>query len=108
MGVVHEVLDESSGRRLALKRPQAHTNVEQQRRLHELFAREFHTLSELVHPRIVAVYDYGHDAHGPYYTLELLEGGDLSQLLRADYRRVCALARDVCSALSLLHSRRVL
>jgi Protein kinase domain/AAA ATPase domain len=55
----------------------------------------------------VEVYDYGLDAGGPYYTMELLDGGDLQQLAPLDWRKACALARDVCSALSLLHSRRL-
>jgi hypothetical protein len=107
MAVVHLVLDRETGRRLARKRPQTRGDIEQRRKSHELFAREFHTLAQLAHPRIVEVYDYGIDAEGPYYTMELLDGGDLQQLVPADFRRVCAIARDVCSALSLLHSRRI-
>ncbi|HKP62935.1 MAG TPA: protein kinase [Polyangiales bacterium] len=107
MAVVHLVLDRETGRRLALKRPQRRADLEQRRKYDELFAREFHTLAQLAHPRIVEVYDYGIDDQGPYYTMELLDGGDLQQLVPADWRRVCAIARDVCSALSLLHSRRI-
>jgi len=56
---------------------------------------------------VVAVYDYGRDEHGPYYTMELLDGGDLQQLAPVPWPRACALARDICSVLSLLHSRRM-
>jgi hypothetical protein len=107
MAVVYLVRDKETGRRLALKRPDAHGSIEKRRQTHELFAREYHTLAQLAHPRIVAVYDYAVDDHGPYYTMELLDGGDLQKLVPADYRRVCAIARDVCSGLSLLHSRRI-
>jgi aminoglycoside phosphotransferase (APT) family kinase protein len=107
MAVVHLVLDRETGRRLALKRPTRRADLEQRRKSDELFAREFHTLAQLAHPRIVEVYDYALDEHGPFYTMELLDGGDLQQLVPADWRRVCAIARDVCSALSLLHSRRI-
>jgi hypothetical protein len=107
MAVVYLVRDKETGRRLALKRPRPHGSIEQRRRTHELFAREYHTLAQLAHPRIVEVYDYAIDERGPYYTMELLDGGDLQQLVPADYRRVCAIARDVCSGLSLLHSRRI-
>jgi eukaryotic-like serine/threonine-protein kinase len=65
-------------------------------------------LAQLAHPRIVEVYDYGIDDVGPYYTMELLDGGDLQQLAPIDPLRLCAIARDVCSALALIHSRRVL
>src|SRR5262245_28298753 len=64
-----------------------------------LFEREFFTLAHLVHPRIVSVHDYGIDESGPYYTMELLDGGDLQQRAPMAYREACAVARDVCSAL---------
>jgi serine/threonine-protein kinase len=107
MAAVYEVTDSATGRRLALKRPRIDGNPEHRKRIEELFAREFHTLVQLSHPRIVQVYDYGVDAQGPYYTMELLDGGDLLGLMPVDFRRVCSIASDVCSALSLLHSRRI-
>ena len=79
--------------------------IKQQRNL-ELFEREYHTLAQLVHPRIVRVFDFGLAAEGAYYAMELLEGGDLQERSPLPWRRACALARDVCSALALLHSRR--
>ncbi|HEX3593546.1 MAG TPA: protein kinase, partial [Polyangiaceae bacterium] len=72
-----------------------------------LFEREFFTLSHLRHPRIVSVHDYGVDDVGPYYAMELLDGGDLVGQAPVEWRRACALSRDVCSALALLHSRRL-
>jgi hypothetical protein len=107
MAVVYEVVDNATGRRVALKRPRSEGSAEHRKRSEELFAREFHTLIQLSHPRIVEVYDYGVDALGPYYTMELLDGGDLLSLMPVDFRRLCAIASDVCSALSLLHSRRI-
>jgi serine/threonine-protein kinase len=105
MAVVYEVTDTVTGRTVALKRLHAQSDARKQRRSVELFEREFHTLAQLAHPRIVEVYDYAVDERGPYYTMELLSGGDLQQLVPMDYRQACAVARDVCSALSLLHSR---
>lgn len=107
MAVIYHVVDVTSGRHLALKRPRSDGSPERRRRSGELFASEFHTLVQLAHPRIVEVYDYGVDEHGPYYTMELLDGGDLQSLTPVDYRRACQIASDVCSALSLLHSRRI-
>jgi hypothetical protein len=46
-------------------------------------------------------------ASGPYYTMELLDGGDLQALSPLTFRSACALMRDVLGALSLLHSRRM-
>jgi hypothetical protein len=71
------------------------------------FEREYFTLAQLLHPRIVSVHDYGIDATGPYYTMELLDGGDLQRKAPVDWRQACAFARDLCSALALVHSRRL-
>jgi hypothetical protein len=108
MAVVYEVIDRQHGRRLALKRLHHHVRVERDKRARSLFEHEYHTLAQLRHPRIVQVFDYALDEQGPFYTMELLDGGDLLQLARAGYARVCQTAADVCSALSLLHSRRLL
>jgi len=107
MAEVFAVLDQQTGRRVALKRPQAPRSAEQKERAHELFTREYHTLAQLAHPRIVEVYDFGIDDIGPYYTMELLDGGDLEELKPCGMAFACAIARDVCSALSFLHSRRI-
>ena len=107
MAHVYAVLDTTNGQRVALKRLSAQGRPEHRRRVAELFAREFQALSQLAHPSIVEVYDYGVDAEGPYYTMEILDGGDLQQWVPVEYRRLCAIARDVCSALSLLHARRI-
>jgi hypothetical protein len=107
MAHVYAVLDLTTGKTVALKRPSVQGSPEHQRRMHDLFTREFQVLCQLAHPRIVEVYDYGVDALGPYYTMEILDGGDLQQLVPVDARRLCEIARDVCSALSLLHSRRI-
>jgi hypothetical protein len=106
MALVYEATDRTNDRRVALKRLQALPESAKQRRNLELFEREFHTLSQLAHPRIVRVFDFGVDQIGAYYAMELLEGGDLQELAPVPWRRACAIGRDVCSALSLLHSRR--
>ncbi|HET8933435.1 MAG TPA: serine/threonine-protein kinase [Polyangiales bacterium] len=70
--------------------------------------REYHALSELRHPRIIEVYDYGVDAGVPYYTMELLDGEDLAKVSPLPYRDACRYLRDVASSLALLHARRLL
>lgn len=101
---VYEVIDESNDTRLALK----HLFPEQASRVHvrDLFQREFNTLVQLSHPLIVRVFDYGVD-ETPYYTMELISGESLRKLSPLPWREVCALMRDVASALSLVHSRRL-
>lgn len=106
MAVVHRVLDRATGRRIALKRLRVASGDNPERAI-VLFEREYLTLTQLAHPRVVEAYDYGVDEQGPYYTMELLDDGDLQSLSPLAWRRVCTLARDVCSALALLHSRRM-
>ncbi len=105
MANVYEADDAATSSRIALKRLVLKDDPKQNRRQQESFEREFYLLSQLAHPRIVEVYDYVADDDGHYYTMELLDGGDLQGFLHEDWRKGCALIRDVCSALSLVHSR---
>jgi hypothetical protein len=106
MAVVYEVKDLASGQLLALKRLERDADPKIQRRNAQLFEREYERLSQLAHPRVVQVFDYAVDADGPYYTMELLDGGDLQGVAPVPWRKACVIARDICSALSLLHSRQ--
>lgn len=104
MARVWAVRELSTGRTLALKRLDASAK----RRHVALFEREYYTLAGLHHPSIVEVYDYGIDAEGPYYTMELLSGSDLSSHAPRPFLEVCQILRDAASALALLHARRFL
>jgi serine/threonine protein kinase len=55
---------------------------------------------------VIEVYDYGLTETGPFFTMELLDGGDLADRSPIAWREACALLYDVCSSLALLHSRR--
>ncbi|HKP58370.1 MAG TPA: AAA family ATPase [Polyangiales bacterium] len=107
MGSVHRVIDRVDGRCLALKRLDTR-HKRSAAGLTEMFHQEFRTLAQLRHPHVVEVYDFGIDDSGPYYTMEWLDGGDLQGIAPLNWREVCELGRDVCSALALLHSRRLL
>lgn len=106
MGVVYRARDLSTGRTVALKRSLA----EQGRAalIRSMLEREYQTLVTLRHPNIIQVYEFGVDAHGPYYTMELLQGSDLRSKCPLPWRDVCAYMRDIASSLALLHSRRLL
>jgi len=104
MGAVYRVRDESTGTQVALK--QMTWDGEDSAQLR--FRREFHTMANLKHPRIVQVFDYGVADGKPYYTLELLDGQDLHDLDKVPWKRACELLRDVASALAFLHARRLL
>jgi hypothetical protein len=104
MGAVYRVCDTRSGKRVALKRLR-HQEASAESR--SLFEREFHTLSQLAHPRIIEVYDYGIDDAGAYYTMELLDGHDLREDGQLPWREACTVLCDVASSLAILHSRRL-
>ncbi|MDB4986437.1 MAG: diguanylate cyclase, partial [Myxococcaceae bacterium] len=104
MGAVYAVVDQTSGRRVALKRLSAGASPN----VAALFEREYHTLAGLHHPCIVQVYDYGSDADGAYYSMELIDGVDLSRAAPMPWRAVCRDLRDVASILGVLHARQLL
>lgn len=104
MGEVYAVLDESSGKKLALKRLMAGARERQE----AAFEREYQTLAVLKHPHIVEVYDYVVEPAGSFYTMELLAGSDLSAQGLRPWHEVCRILRDVASILGLLHARRIL
>jgi serine/threonine-protein kinase len=101
------LVEDGSGRRLALKQLQRTGTETHDQVASELFEREFRTLAQLSHPRVIEVYDYGIGEVRPYYTMELLDGSDLRALSPLPWRRACELVFDVCSSLALLHSRRL-
>jgi hypothetical protein len=105
MASVYRARDTISGNTVALKVLSVQAAGLDVERSVELFEREFHTLVQLAHPRVVQAYDYGVDEGRPYYTMELLDGGDLRELARMPWQEVCKVAYEMCSALSLLHSR---
>ena len=107
MGAVYRVCDSRTGNTLALKRGFARTPHKTSRR-QTLLEREYHTLAQLAHPRIIEVYDYGVDELGPYYTMELLDGEDLDAGGKLPWQQACALLCDVASSLAILHSRGLL
>jgi hypothetical protein len=107
-GWVFRVRDEVDERLVALKLLQLPADARRAQLLVEQFEREFNSLVELAHPRVVQASDYGLYNQEPFYVLELLDGGDIQTLAPLPWQDVCSLAYDVCSALSLLHSRQLL
>jgi hypothetical protein len=107
MAVVYRVRAGGQGEPLALKQLvlSKHERVDQYSV--SQFEREFYTLAQLSHPRIIRAYDYGVDPAGPYYTMDLLDGVDLHDRAPQPYTVACRHLLDVCSSLALLHSRRL-
>jgi hypothetical protein len=107
MAVVYRVRDTARDQEVALKQLLPPRDPGKAREVGALFEREFYTLAQLSHPGVVEVYDFGNDSGGSYYTMQLVDGGDLSERAPWPYLKACALVAQVCSSLSLLHSRRL-
>ena len=76
------------------------------------FRREADVTSQLGHPHIVQVFDFGIAPSGePYLVMEYLEGEDLEHRLyrvdRLPLTTTVALIRQVCAALSTTHARGI-
>lgn len=107
MAVVYAAHDRLKNLDVAIKRLEVAQDSPSFDRASRLFESEYVALTRLAHPRIVAVYDYGHDNGQPFYTQEMLGGGDLQERAPMAWRDACSMLVDVCSGLSLLHSRRL-
>lgn len=105
MACVYRALDISTGQEVALKQLMPTAALLHAQAAVQLFEHEFRVLTQLSHPRVIRVYDYGVDPKGPFYTMELLDGGDLRERSPLPWREACELILDVCSSLALLHSR---
>jgi serine/threonine-protein kinase len=106
MGTVYRVLDRSTGQERALKRLKPEALGEPH--LIEAFEREYQVLAGLDHPRIIRVFDYGVDAGGPYYSMEMVAGQDMRKAAPLPFRDACRCLRDVATSLALLHAQRLL
>lgn len=70
--------------------------------------REFSALTQLRHPNLAQVYDFGQVAGSgtPFFTMDYVEGGDLVTAARGlPGRDVCEWIAQVCRALGYLHAR---
>jgi hypothetical protein len=106
MGTVFRSEDVVTGETVALKRLLPH--LRDDARAIDQLQREYRTLAQLRHPRIIRVFHYGVDDEGPYYTMELLERSDLRDLAPQSWQPACRHLRDVAGSIALLHARRLL
>jgi serine/threonine protein kinase len=76
------------------------------------FIAEARAVARIPHSGIIDIFDFGRTATGAlYYTMEMLEGCELEDVLtergRLHHHEVVAYARQICSALQAAHDRGV-
>jgi len=114
MGAVHVVVDRAIGRRMAMKT--MHAMLREDDRMLRLFLREARTTGLLDHPNIVPVYDVGERDGALFFTMKLVSGRTLRELIREHphgitdpnvlFNLLDALVK-LCDALAFAHSRGV-
>ncbi len=77
----------------------------------ERFKREAYAMASLTHPNIVQVYDCGNAGpHHLFISMELMEGGDLSDAIRAgavDLKTALKYIRQICDGIHAAHERGI-
>jgi serine/threonine-protein kinase len=116
MGVVNEARDRRLRRRMAIKvlRREAHERPMSRRR----FIEEAQITSQLDHPNIIPVHEFGRDREGClYFTMKLVAGDTLTERLAAmppamrtaeDLYDLLQVFLKVCDAVAFAHSRGVI
>lgn len=108
MGVVFEVEDQQTGRRVALKQVLYGSKEHQQRLL-----REARVCQRLKHPNIIEVLDVGvTDTGAPFLVMPLLTGETIAELLKRKRRvapmLVAEVGRDIANALAAAHAEGII
>lgn len=75
------------------------------------FMREAHLIANLQHPNIVSVQDLGKGANGPWFTMTLITGTNLAEVISQKTKTLNELLDiflKICDAVSYAHSQNVL
>ncbi|MGH9969605.1 MAG: protein kinase domain-containing protein [Pyrinomonadaceae bacterium] len=109
MGTVYLAEDTHLGRRVAIKFPSINSNSHDYR---ARFLREARAASELSHPGVATLFDYGETDDGrPFLVMELAKGSTLTQLMQKgelNLLRAVEIVTDVATALTVAHDKGVI
>ena len=109
MGTVYRAEDLHLGRGVAIKFPLQKTDEHRHR---ARFLREARAASQLNHPNIAAIYDYGETNDGqPFIVMELISGQTLSFFIdgaKLSLARAVEIVEDVARALGEAHAHGVI
>src|SRR5438309_10739751 len=109
MATIYRATDYRLRRHVAgkLPRPEHHRDPDFEERLRH----EPKAAAPLNDPNIVSVFDYGQDEAGPYIVMELVDGEDLSTVIRRTGalppRQAARIAAEVARALGAAHARGI-
>jgi tRNA A-37 threonylcarbamoyl transferase component Bud32/tetratricopeptide (TPR) repeat protein len=107
-GEVFRAHDPVLNRFVAVKTLSAALGADEQRL--KRFRREAQSAAKLNHPNIITVYDFGEEQGHLYMAMELLEGRDLSDVIRSgelDLEQAVGLMSQICEALAFAHAAGV-
>ncbi len=108
MGTVYLAEDTHLGRRVAVKFPSLTSDSHDHR---ARFLREARAVSELNHPGIATLFDYGETSDGrPFLVMEFAKGRQLTDLMQngeLSLMRAVEIVSDIASALAAAHARGV-
>ena len=115
MGTIYVAVQQPLGRRVALKVLHPSLGDDGDPEFQKRFLLEAATLSQLAHPNIVVVHDYGSLEDQPgacFMVMELLEGKTINQVLNQegafDTARALRITRDIARALRAAHDLGVI
>lgn len=76
----------------------------------ERFKKEFLCLSNISHPNIVSVYDFGYASKTePYFSMEFIQGKDSRTCFqKLDYQKLYSIILQICQTLEFLHARGII
>lgn len=109
MGTVYEAVQESLGRRVALKVLPAYLSIRD--KCVERFYQEARAAANLRHPNIVTIYAVGEVAGVHYYAMELIEGHTVEALFTTgseDWKRIAEIGAQAALALGHGHENGVI
>jgi response regulator RpfG family c-di-GMP phosphodiesterase len=112
MGAVYKGFDPAIRRHVAIKAIDK-SSLEEAELAYIMarFRHEVQAVGRLVHPRIIAVYDYGEDGNYTYIVMELVEGKSLFEHLKQgatyDLREVAEIIRQLLDPLGYFHAQGV-
>jgi eukaryotic-like serine/threonine-protein kinase len=109
MGVVYRARQEKLNRLVAVKliRSGSLAGADDLRR----FRHEAEAIADLDHPHIIPIYEIGQEEDQPYFSMKLIEGGNLTRhipRLKNDPSAVAALMAKVARAVHYAHQRTIL